>query len=230
MGVLWAVLMPMVIVLAGLLVRLAFAKLSGTPLAMADVTDVAVKAAPWAFFVGALRFGTNSLVSNASLVTRVYMPRLIFPLGAVLSQCLDFLVAAAVITVFLVLARVGFSVQLAWLPLLLGGLLFLTAGLTIFLSAASLFFRDVKYLVEVALTFAIFFTPVFYDSSMFGAWAPALLLNPVSPILEGIASTVIHHRAPLLAWTAYSLIVSAAVFASSLAFFRKLEPYFAESV
>src|SRR2546430_3135956 len=65
MGMLWAVLMPLVIVGAGLVVRYAIAKASGTPLRMSDLTSVTVKAAPWAFFVSALRFGTNSLVTNA---------------------------------------------------------------------------------------------------------------------------------------------------------------------
>src|SRR5437867_5592943 len=77
MGMLWAVLMPLVIVCAGLVVRVAFAKVSGTPLALSDLTSVTVKAAPWAFFVSALRFGTNSLVANTDLITKVYLPRVI---------------------------------------------------------------------------------------------------------------------------------------------------------
>src|SRR5262245_65514716 len=75
MGLLWAVLMPLVIVCAGLVVRLAFSRISGTPIALSELTSVTVKSAPWAFFVAALRFGTNSLVSNSTLVTKVYMPR-----------------------------------------------------------------------------------------------------------------------------------------------------------
>src|SRR5436309_10109255 len=75
MGVLWAVLMPLVIVSAGVIVRFAFATVSGKHLALLDLTSVAVKAAPWAFFVSALRFGTNSLVVNEDLLTKVYLPR-----------------------------------------------------------------------------------------------------------------------------------------------------------
>jgi ABC-type polysaccharide/polyol phosphate export permease len=200
MGMLWAVLMPMVIVCAGFIVRYAIATVSQTPLALSDLTSVAVKAAPWAFFVSALRrFGTNSLVAHANLVTKIYLPRLIFPLAAVFSQLFDFLVAAAVVSAFLLVAQVGLSVYLLWLPLLVGSLIMLAAALAIIFSAASLFFRDVKYIVEVFLTFAIFFTPVFYDSAMFGEWTPLLLVNPVSPLLEGISTTVILHRSPSLA-------------------------------
>lgn len=232
MGMLWAVLVPLVTVGAGLFLRLALNTVSGTgsALAMSDVTSVAVKATPWAFFVSSLRFGTNSLVANANLVTRIYLPRLVFPLAAVLSQLIDFLVAAAVVAIFLTIVGAGLSVHLLWLPLLVGALIFLAAALAIVLSAASLFLRDVKYLVDVFLTFAIFFTPVFYDSSLFGRWAPLLLVNPVSPLLEGMSAAVLQHDNPSLPWLLYSFAVTALLFATALVAFRKLEPFFAESI
>jgi lipopolysaccharide transport system permease protein len=230
MGMLWAVLMPAVIVCAGLIIRYAFAMVSGKSLVLSDLTSVAVKAAPWAFFVSALRFGTNSLVANTNLVTKIYMPRLVFPLAAVFSQLFDFLVAGVVISLFLLVTGVGVSVYILWLPLLITSLVFLAAALAIIFSAASLFFRDVKYIVEVLLSFAIFFTPVFYEASLFGRWEPLLLTNPVSPLLEGIAATVILRQSPSLFWLSYSFIVTGVLFIAALLMFRKLEPFFAESI
>ncbi len=230
MGMLWAVLMPFVIISAGLLVRYAFATVSRTPLALSDLTSVTVKAVPWAFFVSALRFGTNSLIANTNLVTKIYLSRLVFPLAAVFSQLLDFFVASVVVGLFLAVAQVGLSVHLLWLPLLVGPLIILAAALAIMCSAASLFLRDVKYIVEVFLTFAIFFTPVFYESSLFGHLAPLLLVNPVSPLLEGISTTVILHRSPSLPWLSYSLVFTGVFFVGAFAMFKKLDPLFAESV
>jgi lipopolysaccharide transport system permease protein len=230
MGMLWAVLMPLVIVGAGVIVRFAFATIAGKPLALLDLTAVAVKAAPWAFFVSALRFGTNSLVVNEDLVTKIYMPRLVFPLAAVSSQLFDLLVATAVVSVFLVVAGAGVSVQLLWLPVLGGSLVILTTALAIMLAAASLFFRDVRFIVEVFLTFAIFFTPVFYDSALFGPWAPLLLVNPVSPLLEGISTAVILHRSPSVFWVSYSVAAACVLFGIAVTMFKRLEPFFAESV
>jgi len=230
MGMAWAVLMPSVVVSAGFIVRFAFATVSGNPLTLTDLASVAVKAAPWAFFVSALRFGTNSLISNTNLVTKIYLPRLVFPLAAVFSQLFDFLVAGTVVGFFLLFARVGLSVHLLWVPFLIGTLIVLAAALAIMFSAASLFFRDVKYIVEVFLTFAIFFTPVFYESSLLGNWAPVLLANPVSPLLEGISATVIWHRSPSLVWLTYSFVCTGVLFAAAVAIFRKFEPYFAESI
>jgi len=229
-GVLWAVLMPMVIVSAGVIVRLAFATLSGSPMKLTDLTSVTVKAAPWAFLVASLRFGTNSLVSNTSLVTKIYLPRLIFPLAAVASQLIDFLVATGIIVILLALAGAGVSLNILWVPFLLLGIVMLAVGLAILLSAASLFFRDVKYIVEVLLTFAIFFTPVFYESSLLGRWAPLLLLNPVSPLLEALSTAVVEHRSPGGPWLAYSFSVATVLLIGSVLAFKKLEPLFAESV
>jgi len=230
MGILWAILMPTVIVSAGVLVRIGFSFVSGQPLKLGDIASVSVRAIPWAFFVATIRFATTSLTANTSLVTKVYLPREVFPVSAMLSQLLDAAVAALVLTVFLTVLHVGVSVQLLWLPLLIVILVVLTTGLGILLSAASLFFHDVKYLVEVALTFAIFFTPVFYEARMFGRWAPLLMLNPVTPLLEGIANVVVHHTPPPLPWVGYSTLWAMVAFAGALTIFHRLEPYFAESV
>lgn len=230
LGVLWAVLMPATIVLAGLVVKFAMAKVSGKPMVVEDLANVSVRAVPWAFFVASLRFGTNCLVGNANLVTKIYFPKVIFPLSAVLSQFVDFLIASCVLAIILVALGVSPSLNLLWLPLLVAILVILAAGMAIFLSAASLFFRDVKYLVEMILTFAIFFTPVFFDANLFGEWKNLLLLNPVAPILEGISSIVVGRAGLNPVWLLYSGMISLMVFCGSLVFFERLEPLFAESI
>lgn len=230
MGFLWAILMPALIVGAGIIVKYAFASLSGKPLQNSDVISVAVRSVPWAFFVSSIRFASTSLISNSNLVTKIYMPRVIFPIAAVMAQLIDFAVASGVLAIFLVFAGAHVSAQLLWLPFLFGTMVLLVTGIAVFISAAALFFRDVKYIVEVILTFAIFFTPVFYDVSMLGKWATPMLLNPVAPLLESISAAVLDHPHPVGAWIAYSVVISVAAFAGALVFFKRTEPYFAESV
>jgi ABC-type polysaccharide/polyol phosphate export permease len=94
----------------------------------------------------------------------------------------------------------------------------------------NLFFRDVKYVVEVVITFAIFFSPVFYEVSMFGRWADVLMLNPLAPLREGLAAAVVHHQAPRLGWLAYSAGVTLLLSAVAPIVFVRLEPRFAESI
>jgi len=85
MGFLWAILMPVLIVSAGVLVRYAYGIASHKPLAMSDVVSVATKSIPWAFLVSSIKFSCQSLLANHNLVTKVYFPKEIFPIAAVLA-------------------------------------------------------------------------------------------------------------------------------------------------
>lgn len=230
MGFLWAILMPIVIVAAGLTVRFAFAHLSGRTLDRNDVILVTVKAVPWGFFIASVRFASTSLIANASLVTKIYMPREIFPLAAVLSQLVDFVVASSVVVIVLLVVGTRLHVEMLLAPVLVALLILLAAGVGILLSAGALFFRDVKYIVEIILTFAIFFTPVFYEVTMFGRWSTLLLLNPVAPILEGLGAAATGRPLPAAGWFVYSGAVAVGGSIAAMAFFKKLEPYFAESI
>jgi ABC-type polysaccharide/polyol phosphate export permease len=230
MGFAWAILMPVLIVGSGLIVMVAFSTLSGKPVNKLDVLSVAIKAVPWAFFVGGIRFATNSLVMNKELVTKIYFPREILPLASVLANLFDFAIAGSVLILILMGVRVGASVHLLWVPVYLLLLLLLTAGFGMLLACANLFFRDVKYLVEVILTYGIFFTPVFYSASTLGKWGPILLLNPVGPILEGLRDTVILHKSPNLHWLVYSTVWAIAGVLISWRIFQRAESSFAESI
>jgi lipopolysaccharide transport system permease protein len=230
MGFLWAILMPSLVVGAGLAVQYGLSWYAGKQVDAHNLAAVAVKAVPWAFFVASLRFATGSLIANSTLVTKVYLPREVFPIAAVLSQFADFCVASAALIVVLALTGSGASLALLWVPVLVFGLVALCLGLGMFLSAGALFFRDVKYLVDVVITFAVFFTPVFYPVEIFGRHAWAALLNPVAPLLVGLADVVVRHQSPDLAWTVYSLSVAAACCGGGFFVFRKLEPLFAERI
>ena len=230
MGFFWAVLMPILIVGSGLIVMVVFSTISGRPINKTDVLSVAAKAVPWAFFVAAIRFGTNSLVANKELVTKIYFPRAIMPLASVFASFFDFIVAESVLALVLVIARVGISVQLLWFPVLLAVLLVFTAGLALLLACANLFFRDVKYLVEVVLTYGIFFTPVFYSAAKLGKWGWILMLNPLGPILEGMGNVLVLHQPLALHWLMYAAAWSVVLFLAAWKIFDKSEAAFAEAI
>lgn len=229
MGFLWALLMPALIVLAGLIVRAGMARLTGTPLAADALTAIMVKSLPWAFFVSAIRLATSSFTANSNLVTRARCPRIVFPLSAVLSSLFDFAVAAVPLAVMLAVVGVPLTVHLLWVPVLLLLLVLLVAGLGIALGTANLFFRDVKYIVEVFLMFGIFLTPVLFEVDVLGPWRTWVLLNPLAPLFEGLHAAVAGH-APDLLWVGYSTVVTALVLAGSLGLFFRLEPSFADSI
>jgi ABC-type polysaccharide/polyol phosphate export permease len=230
MGLFWAILMPSLIVLAGVVVRFGYAFASHSPLKAADLMSVAVRSLPWAFTVSAVRFATSSLGSNEDLVTKIYFPKEIIPISAVTACAFDVGIASLVLAVVLGIAGVPATVNLLWVPVLLIMLLVLVTGAALIASAAGLFFRDVKFLVEIVLTFGVFFTPVFFKTSMFGRFAPYFMLNPLAPIIEGLDAVVIAGHPPDFAWLAYSGTVAVLALLGGYLFFKRLEPMFAEYI
>ncbi len=230
MGFLWAILMPILIVMSGVLVRYAYALVSHAPLKTADIASVAIKSVPWAFIVSSIRFTCQSLFGNRDLVVKIYFPKEIFPMAAVLACLFDFVVASCALVVLLVLIKVGWSIYLLWVPVLVGTMVIFCMGIGMIVSAASLFFRDVKYIVEIFLTFGIFFTPVFFDVRMFGDRGKWLMLNPFAPLLDGLSTCIARHESPDVHWYLYSLVFSLTSFLVGFVLFKHLEPAFAESI
>lgn len=192
MGFGWAVFMPIMIVISGSIVRLVMARLSGGEFERGAVAVMAVKALPWAFFVGAIGFAVSSLTGNNNLISKIYFPREVLPLAAILAQGFDTGIGAAVLCIVLPFLGVQLHWSILWLPVLLVMLLGFTVAAALFLSAANLFFRDVKFIVQVVLMFGIFFTPVFFEPAMLGpTGAKIIMLNPLAPIVEGLRLAII---------------------------------------
>lgn len=218
-GFAWALLLPAAVVFSGLAVRVAFAYTSKRGLELHQIAGMAVKAVPWAFFVGCLNAGTQSLISNKALVTKIYFPREVLPLSAVVAQSFDSLIGFAIVALVLPFLGVSLSLPMLWAPLLLLMLWTLALAAALFLSSANLFFRDVKYLVQVFLSFGIFVTPVIFDAQMYGPiGSRVMMLNPVAPILEGLRLSIVYQenllttlRAPegFVYWHPYYLLYSA---------------------
>lgn len=227
MGLLWAMLMPGLIVAAGIVVRLL---LSGGRVDRAALAGIVVRSLPWAFFVASLRFATNSLIGNANLVSKVAFPKEVFPLAAVAASLFDLGVACLAGALALLLLGVRVDVAALWAVPLLLTLVAFTCGACLLLASLNLFYRDVKYIVEVLLTFAIFFTPVLYDASMLGRFETLALLNPVAPILEGLDGAIVAGTPPDPAWLGYSVAWAVLLLWVGYATFKHLEYRFAESV
>jgi ABC-type polysaccharide/polyol phosphate export permease len=229
MGFFWAILMPMLIVCAGMVVRYAYAVASNTPLNLIDVSSLAVKSVVWAFLVSSIRFACQSLTSNNNLVTKVYFPKEILPIAAVLSQLFDLLVASCVLIILMVIVQYQISLELLWAGPLLIIAIMLAMGVGLLVATGSLFFRDVRYIVEVFLTFAIFFTPVFYEVSMFAQNGRWLMLNPLAPLMEGFAS-ILRGQTPNWPWLSYSLAFAVTAALTGYGLLKKAEPMFAETI
>jgi ABC-type polysaccharide/polyol phosphate export permease len=240
MGFAWALFLPVLTISAGLVLRTAIANGGGTA-AAPSLGGIAIKSWAWAFFAGAMNFATISLLANASLVTKIYFPREVLPLAAIVAQGADSLIGLAILCIVGPWLGFHWSLALLWVPVLIVLLLLLTTGLAFLFACANLFFRDVKYILQVLLTFGIFFTPVLLEPASYGKYGLLMMLNPLTPILEGLRLTLVEHDsllhtilspAGVLIWSpwelGYAVIVGIASTLIGMVAFRKSASYFAE--
>ena len=229
LGVGWAVLQPL---LATLIFSIFFGRLAKIPSDGIPYPVFAyVALVPWQYFANALTLSSNSLVASQNLITKVYFPRLLIPLGSVIAGLVDFCFA------FLVLIGMMFhygikpspSIFLFPVFLLLAVCTALAAGL--WLSALNVQFRDVKHMIPFLVQFWFFLTPVVYPSSIVPAkWRLWYGLNPMAGVVEGFRLSVLGkagHPDEMIWVSAAAVVV---LLLGGLLYFRKMEATFADVV
>ncbi|MDO4857775.1 MAG: ABC transporter permease [Thermoguttaceae bacterium] len=193
MGFFWALFVPLMVVCSGAVLKYVMATISGQPLDIPSFSNMAVKAMGWSLFLGILNNGATSLLGNINLITKIYFPREVILIAGMLVQLFDTLVGSVVLAGLLIfIGAVTWSWNLLWIPIL--GLLLILLALSIgfFLSCSMVFYRDVKYLLNVFTSFGIFFTPVFFEINQIGGKLGfAMMLNPVAPLLEGLRLVIV---------------------------------------
>jgi ABC-type polysaccharide/polyol phosphate export permease len=186
---------------------------------------------PWNLFASSLRFGATSLTANPHLVTKVYFPREVLPFSTVLVALVDFAVASSLLALLMIHYGYGLTLAALALPLVLIVQLAFTAALTLLVSMATLFYADVKYVLELGITVWMLATSVVYPVERVGGALGALLsLNPMTPIVEAYRSVLLRGELPPAGpFFAVSVASALALFASWLIFHRA-ELRFAEEL
>jgi len=193
---------------------------------------------PWTFFANGLTAATGSLVSNRQLVTKVYFPREVFPIAAIGSAFVDFLIASAAVVVLGLAMRFTASewrYALPWtvvfLPLVVAVQVVLMLGLGLLLSMANLFYRDVGFLFRSVIQLWMFLTCVVYQLEPTAAWKWAVVqLNPMTPIIRAYRECLLLGQSPLNPSFGTAAAVSFAVLLFGWLRFARSERDFAEHI
>jgi len=187
---------------------------------------------PMQYFVSAVTSSSTSLVSNLSLVTKVYFPRVLLPLAAVVVPIVDFLIALPVLLVLMgIYGTWPDSAAVVLAPAFLA-LAFITAlGIGFLLSTLTARWRDVPYMIPVFLQILPLVSGVMYALDQIPTkWQWAFAVNPMSAVIAGWRWAILSETAPQLGQTAVSVSVALLLFALGLAVFRTYEPRFADTI
>jgi ABC-type polysaccharide/polyol phosphate export permease len=186
----------------------------------------------WNFTASALRFAVTSLTANTNLVTKVYFPREIFPFSAVAVSLVDFLVASTVLVAMMIYYRIPPTSALLLLPLVMAVQAIFTLAISLLLAMANLFYRDVKYLLEVVLTVWMFASAIVYplESVRGGLLGLGLSLNPMTSIVDAYRHVILYGTAPPLVSFASVTILSVVLLPAVWLLFHRSEFRFAEHI
>jgi lipopolysaccharide transport system permease protein len=229
LGAAWAIIQPL---FSMVIFTLFFGRLAGVPSDGIPYPLFSFCAlVPWTYFSGTLSLAGNSLVTNANLVTKVYFPRVLLPAATVLSGMLDFLIGS----VFLVFMMIYYHVKPGWhllfVPLFVLSMMLLALGISMFLAAFNVRYRDVKYALPFIVQIWLFVTPIIYPVSYLPAkYQKVLALNPMAGIVEGLRACLFSTRQMPWKLAGISWAVTLVLLIAGAIYFRKTERSFADIV
>lgn len=229
LGVAWVVIQPVFITLV---FSVFFGRLVGVP---SDGIPYPVFAfcglLPWQLFAYAVTNASNSLVANDRLITKVYFPRLVIPLSAVLSGLVDFIFAFAVLLAMMAYYGIFPTLALWTLPGFLLMAMASAVGVGLWLSAFNVEYRDVRYTLPFITQLWFFISPVAYPTSLVPEkWRFLYGLNPMTGVVEGFRWALLGTSQSPGAWLGVSVVVTIALLIGGLYYFRRMEKNFADVV
>lgn len=230
LGVFWAVLKPFLtmVVFTIFFGNLAKIQTEGYPYPLFNYTALL----PWELFAVALTVASHTLVQNRQMITKVYFPRIILPLSAVIAGLVDFAIAFVILILMLFYYGYPLRIELLSLPLFILLAMITTLGVGLWLSALNVLYRDFGYITPFLTQFLMFITPIAYPASLVPEkWRLLYALNPMTGVVEGFRWAVLGstQSAPFTL-LAISTPVAILVLVSGLMYFRRMERLFADMV
>ena len=229
LGAAWAIIQPLFTMVAFSIFfgRLAKMPSDGVPYPIFSYSALI----PWTLFANGLSQSSNSLVGSANLIKKVYFPRLVIPVAAVIGGLPDFALSFVVLILLMFYYGIFPTAAVIWLPLLLL-LAFMTAlGVGLWLSALNVEYRDVRYIIPFLTQFWLFATPIAYPASLLSEpWRILYGLNPMVGVVEGFRWALLGTATKPGLMILVSALASLLVLISGAFYFRRMERNFADVV
>jgi lipopolysaccharide transport system permease protein len=186
---------------------------------------------PWTLFTRSLSMGVPSIVYNMNLVTKIYLPRVTFPLAAILTSFVDFLCGLVVFIALMIYYRVPLQPSMFMLLGLFFIQFILMTGLTLGAAALNVFYRDISQMVPVLLQLWMYASPVIYPVSVVPAWLrPWYMLNPMAVIINGYRQALLQGELPPWGELALAAVISLVALVVGYIIFKRMEDQFADII
>lgn len=235
LGVVWAVLQPLLTMVVFTIVFNKIMKVQYTPSVLNGKEvpyPIFTYAAllPWQLFAGALARAGSSLVGNANLLTKVYFPRLIIPISAVVAGLVDFAISFVVFLILMAAYGMMPTWHVVWLPLLVLLAMATALAFGLWLSALNVLYRDVQYIIPFLVQLWMFISPVVYAPDFSNPVYRFLYsLNPMAGVINGFRWALIGGSPPS-GTTAASVVMVCVLLITGLLYFKRMERTFADVV
>ncbi len=228
-GILWTILRPLATMIIFTVVFGKIAKLpsdAGVPY----VLMVFAGMLPWQFISGTITTGSDALVGNAGLISKVYFPRMIIPTARIIMALVELLINSVIFAVLFAWFRYVPNWHLVFLPLFLMMGILLALGVTYFISSLNVKYRDFQYVVPFVVQLGLYISPIGFSSSVVPEkWRQIYACNPVVGIVDGVRWCLF--GSPLMTESVIAAaVISVLVFLFGIWFFRKMESEFADFI
>jgi len=229
LGAAWAIIQPFftMVVFSVFFGKLAKMPSDGIPYPIFSYAALV----PWTFFANGLSQSSSSLVASANLIKKVYFPRLVVPISAVISGVVDFVLAFVVLLGMMLFYGIVPTAAIVWLPVLLLLALVTSLGVGLWLTAMNVQFRDVRYAVPFLVQAWMFATPIAYPSSLLNEpWRTLYGINPMAGVVEGFRWALLGTETAPGPLVLVSALVAVGLLISGAYYFRRMERTFADVV
>jgi len=228
-GAAWAVIQPLLMMVVFILFFGRVAGISSGDVPYAIFTFSALL--PWQLFAFGLTLASTSLVVNERLITKVYFPRILVPSAAVLAGLLDFGIAFLLLIGMMIYFGIVPTLAVLTLPLFVLLAVLAALGLSYWLSALDVQYRDVRYTIPFLIQIWLLATPVFYPADLIsGGWQILLALNPMAGVVEGFRWALLGQGGTPEPLVGISAIVTVVMFVGGALYFRRVEKLMADVV
>ena len=229
-GIAWSVLRPLLTMVIFTVVFGKLAKLPSEGVPYAILVFAAML--PWHFFASAVAEGSNSLIQNATIISKVYFPRIIVPVGAVVVSIVDFLISIALLLVLMIWYRFVPNWHIFAVPLFLILAAAVSIGLILWLAALNVRYRDFRYIVPFLIQIGLLISPVGFSSSVVPEqWRLVYSLNPMVGVIDGFRWSILGAQTPLyIPGLVSSIAMAILLLLTGSFYFRRTERSFADVI